>query len=82
LNDSKEANEKKSADEDPAIPEIKEKHLAQVVKLSSAFKRYMKSTRQNRDESENAYLHGNRDDDANTPKRNRSEPSIIQRRDG
>jgi SpoVK/Ycf46/Vps4 family AAA+-type ATPase len=80
VNDTKEANESRPKDADPVIPEIKEKHLAQVVKLSSAFKDYMKATRHNKDESEHAYLHGNRDDTVNTPKRNASEGGTIKRR--
>jgi hypothetical protein len=76
VNDSKDANERLDKNSKPAIPEIKEKHLAQVVKLSTAFKRYMKATRHNKDESENAYYYGNRDDEANTPRRQRSEPPL------
>ncbi|KAK7193192.1 ATPase family AAA domain-containing protein 3B 4 [Paraphaeosphaeria sporulosa] len=74
VNDSKEANERGNKNSKPVIPEIKEKHLAQVVKLSTAFKKYMKAARHNKDESENAYYYGNRDDEANSPTRRRSEP--------
>ena len=75
MNDSKEAGERSNSSE-PAIPEIKEKHLEQVVKLSTAFKKYMKATRHNMDESENSYWLRNRDDDANTPTPKRREPAL------
>ncbi|KAF2444043.1 P-loop containing nucleoside triphosphate hydrolase protein, partial [Karstenula rhodostoma CBS 690.94] len=74
VNDSKEANERGHKNSKPSIPEVKEKHLAQVVKLSTAFKKYMKAARHNKNESENAYYYGNRDDEANSPMRRRSEP--------
>lgn len=76
VNDSKDSSPLGSKDSSHAIPEIKEKHLEQVVKLSTAFKKYMKATRHNKDESENAYYYGNRDDEANTRRRERREPAL------
>lgn len=67
--------------EEDIVPEVKEKHLAQVVKLSSAFKRYMKSTHGNMGDSDYAYAHGNRDDEYDTRRRIRREQRGSQLRD-
>jgi hypothetical protein len=43
-------------------PEITEGHLEQVVSMSSAFRKYMKATRDGMDDSTWAYKRGNRED--------------------
>ncbi|KAI1421819.1 hypothetical protein F5Y12DRAFT_787169 [Xylaria sp. FL1777] len=55
--DSKIAREKGASDED-AIPEIKEKHLAQVVNMSAAFKEYMTATHEGVEDADRAYRLG------------------------
>ncbi|KAH8708362.1 P-loop containing nucleoside triphosphate hydrolase protein [Phaeosphaeriaceae sp. PMI808] len=53
--DSKQKNNK-------GPPKITEKHLEQVVAMSSAFRNYMKATRDGMDDSTWAYKRGNRED--------------------
>ncbi|KAI0151599.1 hypothetical protein GGR57DRAFT_492893 [Xylariaceae sp. FL1272] len=45
-----------------AIPEVKESHLAQVVKMSTAFKEYITSTHEGIEDADLAFKLGNRDD--------------------
>lgn len=59
VNDSKKSKDK-------AVPMMTEEHLQQVVKMSSAFRRYMKATHKGMDESQIAYHHGNREDNVRT----------------
>ncbi|KAF3003190.1 hypothetical protein E8E13_009476 [Curvularia kusanoi] len=44
----------------PLIPEVKKKHLEQVVKMSSAFREYMLAANEGKDDSVMAYQAGNR----------------------
>ncbi|PMD52866.1 P-loop containing nucleoside triphosphate hydrolase protein [Hyaloscypha bicolor E] len=59
--DSKMAREKGASVED-SIPEIKEKHLSQIVSMSSAFKDYITSTHEGVKDADLAYRLGLRDD--------------------
>jgi len=59
--DSNTAKARESCDED-IIPEVKERHLSQVVSMSAAFKKYITSTHEGIDDSDLAYKHGDRDD--------------------
>ncbi|KAH8776082.1 hypothetical protein F5882DRAFT_359889 [Hyaloscypha sp. PMI_1271] len=59
--DSKMAREKGVSVED-SIPEIKEKHLSQIVSMSSAFKDYITSTHEGVKDADLAYRLGLRDD--------------------
>ena len=43
-------------------PEITEGHFTQVVKMSTAFKNYIKSAQMGKDPEDLAYDHGNRND--------------------
>jgi hypothetical protein len=43
-------------------PKITEAHLEQVVKMSTAFKKYMRSAHENMSEEDLAYRYGDRDD--------------------
>lgn len=43
-------------------PKVAERHLKQVVSMSSAFREYMKATHDGMDNSTWAYKHGNRED--------------------
>ncbi|TGJ83182.1 hypothetical protein E0Z10_g5584 [Xylaria hypoxylon] len=61
LFDSKIAREKGASDED-SIPEIKEKHLAQVVNMSTAFKKYITATHEGIEDADMAYKLGSRHD--------------------
>jgi hypothetical protein len=51
---------KQKKNKDP--PEMTEDHLRQVVSMSSAFRNYMKATRDGMDDSTWAYKRGNRED--------------------
>jgi hypothetical protein len=55
------AKEKGVSDE-CSIPEIKERHLSQVVSLSSAFKKYITSTHENINDADLAFKLEIRDD--------------------
>jgi hypothetical protein len=44
-------------------PQVTEQHLKQVVKMSTAFKKYMKSTNQDLSDADIAFRHGNRNDE-------------------
>ncbi|KAI0975374.1 hypothetical protein F4678DRAFT_420118 [Xylaria arbuscula] len=59
--DSKVARQKGAGDED-SIPEIKEKHLTQVVKMSAAFKDYVTATHEGVEDADRAYRFGIRHD--------------------
>lgn len=59
--DSRIAREKGASEED-SIPEIKEKHLAQVVNMSAAFKEYITATHEGIDDADRAYRLGIRHD--------------------
>lgn len=53
----------KNEDSDkPAVPEVTEDHLRQVVLMSSAFRKYMKAANEDMDDSDLAFKEGNRDD--------------------
>ena len=55
----------KSKDGDePAVPEVTEDHLRQVVLMSSAFRKYMKAANNDMDDADLAFREGNRDDRA------------------
>ena len=43
-------------------PIVKEKHLQDVVSMSSAFRNYMLKTHEGMDDSERAFKQGNRED--------------------
>jgi hypothetical protein len=45
-----------------AVPEVTENHLQQVVKMSSAFRKYMKAAHSGMDDSVLAFKQGNRED--------------------
>ncbi|KAG9200065.1 hypothetical protein G6514_007662 [Epicoccum nigrum] len=47
---------------EPAVPEVTEDHLRQVVLMSSAFRKYMKAANNDMDDSDLAFREGNRDD--------------------
>lgn len=52
------------------VPKVKEKHLKQVVSMSSAFKKYIKATHNDKDLSDRSFERGNRDDRVSmTPKK-------------
>ncbi|KAI1289047.1 hypothetical protein F5Y03DRAFT_64840 [Xylaria venustula] len=59
--DSKVARQKGASDED-SVPEIKEKHLTQVVKMSAAFKDYVTATHEGVQDADIAYRLGIRHD--------------------
>ncbi|KAI0903084.1 hypothetical protein F4823DRAFT_629696 [Ustulina deusta] len=59
--DSKIAREKGVSDED-SIPEIKEKHLTQVVNMSTAFREYITATHEGVEDADRAYKLGIRHD--------------------
>ncbi|KAI0809847.1 hypothetical protein GGR55DRAFT_679077 [Xylaria sp. FL0064] len=59
--DSKMAREK-GANEEDSIPEIKEKHLTQVVNMSAAFKQYIIATHEDVEDADRAYKIGIRHD--------------------
>ncbi|KAK2808761.1 hypothetical protein FQN50_004433 [Emmonsiellopsis sp. PD_5] len=63
--DARMAKEKGGSDED-LIPEVKERHLAQVVSMSTAFKEYITSTHEGVEDADLAYRLGNRDDNFGT----------------
>ncbi|KAK2802558.1 hypothetical protein FQN51_004350 [Onygenales sp. PD_10] len=63
--DAKMAKEKGGSDED-LIPEVKERHLAQVVNMSTAFKEYITSTHEGIEDADLAYQLGNRNDNFGT----------------
>lgn len=48
------------------VPKVMESHLKQVVSMSSAFRKYITATHDDKDHSTRAYIHGNRDDRAIT----------------
>jgi len=62
--DSKKAGEK-GGSEEKSIPEVTEAHLAQVVSMSTAFKRYIKATHEGYEDADLAYKLGNRYDGLN-----------------
>ncbi|KAI0116462.1 hypothetical protein GGR51DRAFT_501417 [Nemania sp. FL0031] len=64
--DAKLAKEKGACDED-TIPEIKEKHLSQVVSMSSAFKDYITATHEGIEDADMAYKLGIRYDKLGAP---------------
>ncbi|KAI0537930.1 hypothetical protein GGR58DRAFT_323861 [Xylaria digitata] len=57
--DSNISGEKGASDQD-SIPEIKEKHLTQVVNMSTAFKKYITATHEGIGDADMAYRLGNR----------------------
>ncbi|KAF3039787.1 hypothetical protein E8E12_009103 [Didymella heteroderae] len=59
--DAKHDGQNKNSSE-PAIPEVTEDHLKQVVMMSSAFRKYMRAANENMDDSDLAFKEGNRDD--------------------
>lgn len=59
--DSKHKSTGKDGDE-PAVPEVTEDHLRQVVLMSSAFRKYMRAANNDMDDSDLAFREGNRDD--------------------
>ncbi|KAI1348458.1 hypothetical protein F5Y01DRAFT_317734 [Xylaria sp. FL0043] len=59
--DSKTAREKGASEED-SIPEIKEKHLTQVVNMSAAFRQYIVATHEGVEDADRAYRMGIRHD--------------------
>lgn len=59
--DAEKANRNSQSDE-KAIPELKEKHLIQVVNMSIAFKQYITSTHNDINDSDYAFKIGNRND--------------------
>lgn len=59
--DSRTAREKGASEED-SIPEVTESHLSQVVSMSAAFKRYITATHEGVDDSDHAFMLGNRYD--------------------
>lgn len=63
--DSNQAQERNEPEEN-CIPEIKEKHLSQVVEMSKAFKQYIVDTHEGVKDTDRAYNLGNRDDRSNT----------------
>ncbi|KAK3350266.1 hypothetical protein B0T25DRAFT_550200 [Lasiosphaeria hispida] len=56
--DSNEARQKGKQ----SIPEVKEKHLKQIVKMYAEFKKYMVATHNDISDVDRAFTHGNRDD--------------------
>ena len=64
-------NKDDSDDSEPSYPTVEEKHLKQVVNLSTAFKKYMRSTRHDMKYSDYAWKHGLRDDEHDEPKKDR-----------
>ena len=61
LFDSRTARER-GASEEASIPEVTEAHLSQVVRMSAAFKRYIKATHEGIDDADHAFRLGNRYD--------------------
>ncbi|KAL2694965.1 hypothetical protein Neosp_001554 [[Neocosmospora] mangrovei] len=64
--DAKEARERVRDSDKPdneIIPELKEKHLIQVVNMSAAFKRYITATHEGMNASDHAFKLGNRHDE-------------------
>ncbi|KAI1362713.1 hypothetical protein F5Y08DRAFT_261956 [Xylaria arbuscula] len=59
--DSRVARDRGASEED-SIPEIKEKHLAQVVNMSTAFKKYITATHEGIEDADRAYKLGIRHD--------------------
>ncbi|KAF2236170.1 P-loop containing nucleoside triphosphate hydrolase protein [Viridothelium virens] len=62
--DANEAREKGKPEKD-CIPEITETHLAQVVRMSTAFKQYIRDTHEGLEDADLAMKLGNRDDKSN-----------------
>ena len=62
--DSKSAREKGISEED-SVPEVTESHLAQIVGMSGAFKKYIKATHEGYEDADLAYKLGNRHDRVN-----------------
>ena len=60
--DSRRAKETKGADDEDTIPEIKEKHLSQVVRMSAAFKKYITATHEGLEDPDHAFRLGLRHD--------------------
>jgi hypothetical protein len=59
--DAKHDNQNSTSSE-PAVPEVTQDHLEQVVTMSSAFRKYMRAANENMDDSDLAFKEGNRDD--------------------
>jgi hypothetical protein len=59
--DARVAREKGGSDED-FIPEVKERHLSQVVSMSAAFKEYITATHEGIEDADLAYKLGIRHD--------------------
>lgn len=55
---------KKTGDQN-SVPKITQQHFEQVVKMSGAFKKYIKGTHEGVEDKDRAYKLGNRDDDHN-----------------
>jgi hypothetical protein len=62
--DSNTAKGRGSSNED-IIPEVKERHLNQVVTMSAAFKKYITLTHEGINDSDLAYKYGDRNDKVN-----------------
>lgn len=60
--DAKQKSEANGKDLAKVVPEIREKHLQQVVNMSKDFRLYMRSANENIDDADMAYKLGNRDD--------------------
>lgn len=60
--DARTADEKSGAPKGTTVPEVKERHLRQVVSMSAAFKKYMIKTHQEMTDSQRAYKLGSRHD--------------------
>jgi hypothetical protein len=59
--DAKKAREKSDPEEE-WIPEVKERHLSQVVSMSKAFKEYITLTHEGYEDADWAYMQGIRND--------------------
>lgn len=60
--DAKKAAERKGESTEDVVPEIRERHLRQVVEMSAAFRQYMTSTHEGMEDPDHAFRLGNRDD--------------------
>jgi hypothetical protein len=60
--DARTEDEKKGAAKGTTVAKVKEKHLRQVVSMSTAFKKYMVTVHQGMKDSQRAYRSGNRAD--------------------
>lgn len=61
--EARKEDEKSGKEKGETVPEIKETHLSQVVRMSAAFRDYIISTHEGMEDSKMAYKLGIRDDD-------------------